>query len=235
MSEKGQLWYRYKFVFKNGVERDFELKIDEKTLNAIEPPRKESFPKWTELKSFKCPNCTLDAKTRTHCPIALNLIDLVDAFTSLFSYEEVNVIVDSDTRQFSKKTSLQKGISSLMGMYMVVSGCPVMEKLKPMVRYHLPFATMEETGYRLISMYLIAQYFVYRSGKQADWNMDKLARIYDDVQVINRNICNKLGELKIEDALLNALVSLDCFASSISLASYRTIIEKLEHVYKPFL
>ena len=37
---------------------------------------------------------------------------------------------------------------------MALSGCPVLEQLKPMARFHLPFASVEETIYRAASMYL---------------------------------------------------------------------------------
>ena len=33
-----------------------------------------------------------------------------------------------------------------------------MESLKPMVRFHLPFATVEETVFRSVSTYLLSQY-----------------------------------------------------------------------------
>lgn len=118
-----------------------------------------SYPEWTELKNFKCPNCLLVENEYKYCPIAVNIIDLIDFFKTS-SYPEVNVIVDTEIRRYSKHPSLQKGISSLMGIYMVTSGCLIMEKLKPMVRYHLPFATLEETSYRMVSMDLLAQYFL---------------------------------------------------------------------------
>jgi len=234
MSTEDKINYRYKFILGNGVEREFNIQLDGLTLNLIKTDKIFVYPTWTELKNFKCPNCTLDEKTSKYCPIAVNIIELVDFFKESISYEEADVIVNSDAREYRKHTTLQKGVSALIGIYMVTSGCPVMEKLKPMVRYHLPFATMEETSYRVISMYLLAQYFLYKRGKEVDLELKKLARIYDDVQVVNRNICAKLRELEIEDAILNALINLDCFASSVSLASYEEMLKKIEYVFKVF-
>ena len=225
--------YKYKFKFVDGKEKDFELTLDSKTLNLVQQERK-NLPDWTELKNFRCPNCTLDENRNRYCPIAVNIIDVVEFFRKNISYEEVDVVVESDARKYVKHTALQKGVSSLMGIYMTTSGCPVMEKLKPMVRYHLPFATMEETSHRIISMYLIAQYFLYKKGKNVDLKLEKLAKIYDNVKDVNQNICGKLSQLKIEDAILNALVSLDCFASSMSLASYEEVLEKLEYGFRIF-
>jgi len=53
---------------------------------------------------------------------------------------------------------------------------PIFEKLKPMVRFHLPFASIEETKYRAISMYLLAQYFLYQQGSQPDWDLKNWLR-----------------------------------------------------------
>ncbi len=67
-----------------------------------------------------------------------------------------------------------------MGIYMVTSGCPVMGKLKPMVKFHLPFASGEETSYRMVTMYLLAQFFKYKNGKEPDWDLKNLVKIYDN-------------------------------------------------------
>ena len=57
-------------------------------------------------------------------------------------------------------------VFSLIGIYMVTSGCPIMDKLRPMARFHLPFASTEETIYRAISTYLLGQYFLEQKGKK---------------------------------------------------------------------
>jgi len=207
--------YKYTFKFGNGTEREFIVKLDRKTLNLIDlfkPPQK-SYPKWVELKNYKCPNCPLNDKKHPFCPVAVSIIDLIDLLKDSLSYEEVDVVVETNERSYIKHTSLQRGVSSLLGIYMVTSGCPILEKLKPMVRYHLPFSTKEETSYRAISMYLLAQYFVYKRGKKPDWNLNKLVKIYDEVQIVNKSFWDRLSHIKIQDASLNALIILDCFAS----------------------
>ena len=147
--------FQYKFIFGRDLEKKIGVKLDEETLNLIQT-RKASYPKWTELKFFKCPNCSLDEDHHVFCPIAMNLVGLVDFFETAISYDEVDLIIQSGERKYMKHTTLQQGISSLLGIYMVTSGCPIMEKLKPLVRYHLPFPTLMETQYRVMSMYLLA-------------------------------------------------------------------------------
>ncbi|MDN5353885.1 MAG: hypothetical protein PWQ09_641 [Candidatus Cloacimonadota bacterium] len=48
--------------------------------------------------------------------------------------------VESKNRNYVKDTTIQRGVSSMLGMFLVSSGCPVLTKLKPVVKFHLPFA-----------------------------------------------------------------------------------------------
>jgi hypothetical protein len=187
--------FQYRFTFGRGFERTIDIKLDEKTLNLI-PTKRASYPKWTELKYFKCPNCSLDEDQHSFCPIAINLVGTVDLFRDKISFKEVDLLIQSKERYYIKHTTLQQGISSLVGIYMVTSGCPIMEKLKPMARYHLPFATLRETQYRVVSMYLLAQYFLYRRGKKPDWELKNLVKIYDDVQIVNKSFFQRLAHNK---------------------------------------
>jgi len=225
--------FRYKFIFSEGAEKEFFVKLDKNSLDLIKT-KKDTPPRWTELKSFRCKHCPLDGKQHTHCPVAVNLADLVEFFRDSISYNEVYLLIESEDRNYSKLTTLQQGISSLAGIYMVTSGCPIMEKLKPMVRFHLPFATIEETEYRAISMYLLAQYLLHRKGLSPDWEMKNLVKIYDDVKIVNRNFCQKLSEIHIQDAVINALAKLDLFAQNVNLMLIKDKLDEIELLFKPY-
>ena len=86
-------------------------------------------------------------KKHPQCPIAANLVEVVNFFKDLVSYEKTYMMIESGNRNFIGKVSLQEGIKSLVGVYMVTSGCPVMDHLRPMLRVHLPFPNMEESVY----------------------------------------------------------------------------------------
>ena len=62
-----------------------------------------------------------------------------------------------------------------------------------MVRFHLPFATREETMYRVVAMYLMAQYFRQRNGLEPDWEMADLVHMYEDVTVVNKSFVDRLN------------------------------------------
>lgn len=228
------LYYRYRFFLYTGREKVFYLELDPDTLDIINPNR-DKRPDWTLLKNEQCPNCTLDPALNTHCPIALNLVDIVETFGDSLSYDETEVLIETPKRNFSKQTSLQEGLSSVVGIYMVTSGCPVMQKLKPMVRHHLPFASEDETMYRVMSMYLLAQYLLYRQGKAPDWDMKNLVKVYDEIRLVNKGMSQRLSHIHIRDASLNAVVNLDCFAMAISFVIDQSILDDLEAMFKAYL
>lgn len=225
--------FNYKFKFNNNFEKEFNVELDPKTLNLIHSPKSPS-PEWTKLNYFKCPSCILDETRHLLCPIAANLVELIDFFRDMISYEEVNLQIQCNERGYFKRTTLQQGISSLIGIYMVTSGCRVMEKLKPMVRYHLPFASMWETEYRVLSMYLLAQYFLYKRGKQADWDLKYLVDTYTNIQMVNKSIFRRLSNTKVNDAVLNALVKLDMFAKYISTLINKNALDEMECLFKGY-
>ena len=87
-----------------------------------------------------------------------------------------------------------------------------MSKLKPMVRFHLPFASVQETINRSVSSYLLGQYFNYKEGKEADWDLAGLKQSYKEIQTVNYGMAGRLRSISAKDANVNALIILDIFA-----------------------
>ena len=229
----GKITYNYKFIFKNGVEKEFNIELDSVTLNLIQTGNK-ACPEWTKLSCFKCPNCILDKRQYEFCPIAVNMVDIIDYFSNLVSRESVVVIVTAEERKYIKSVTLQQGVSSLIGIYMVTSGCPILETLKPMVRFHLPFATIEETKYRAISMYLLAQYFLYQHGSHPDWDLKKLSQAYENITVVNKSFYKRLRTIEVKDATLKAVIVLDIFADSVNFSIDSRMVDELDYLFKGY-
>jgi hypothetical protein len=122
-----------------------------------------------------------------------------------------------------------------MGIYMTTSGCPVMARFRPMVRFHLPFATMEETRYRVLSMYLLAQYLRKRRGAPPDWDAKGILEIYEAIRTVNQDFSKRLRATQIEDATLNAIVRLDAFADIIAFTVDQHMLETLEPLFQAYL
>ena len=98
---------------------------------------------------------------------------------------------------------------------MASSGCPIIGVLRPLVRFHLPFASLDETEYRVFSTYIFAQYFKFLTGEEPDWEMQKLKAAYEQIQIVNTSIVTKLSEVELNDTSRNAVVTLSSFAEYI--------------------
>ena len=223
----------YTFKFDDGLVKIFTINLDRQTLDLISD-RISVLPVWADLNYSKCANCLLDEGSNKNCPVALNLVNINEEFKEFFSYENVGVTVTTEERTYTKLTSLQEGLSSLIGVVMVTSGCPVMEFLKPMVRFHLPFATLEETTFRMVSMYLISQYLLNLNDRLADWKLEGLDKVYSAVGQVNRDFSNRLADAADKDANINALVNLDCFATMIPFQA-EEMFKKIERYFSAYL
>lgn len=232
-AEKDNIKIVYSFRFKNGSTKIFSISLDRNNLSII-PEKSTDPPVWTKLSHNKCSNCILDESSNKYCPIAFNLSHISEEFKEYFSHETVAVTVTTEERSYSKDTSLQEGLSSLLGIIMVTSGCPTMERLKPMVRFHLPFATLEETIFRISSIYLIAQYFLVQKGKSPDWKLDGLKMIYSEVSQLNRDFAKRLSDAAKKDANLNALVNLDCFAALVPFTAEK-MLKEIESYFSAYM
>lgn len=212
----------YSYQFRTGAPVTFNIRLDRQTL-ALMLHKRPDPPHWTLLSHKQCGNCPLDASVHQYCPVALNFADIAEPFKDMLSHEMVHVTVRTEERTFSKETMVQHGLSPLVGIIMTTSACPIMEHLKPMVRFHLPFASLDETVFRMVSMYLVVQYYRSQDGKAAEWNLDGLMKAYAEVSIVNRDFANRLRDAAKKDANINALVNLDCFAAMMPFAAEETL------------
>ena len=222
--------YTYIFTLNDGTEKSFDIDLETDSLK-LTGRRPEDLPEWTKLTHQQCENCTLKQDDEPYCPVAANIVDVADFFKNRYSYEDVQVTIETDARSYTKKTSLQNGLSSLMGLYMVTSGCPVMDKLRPLVHSHLPFASLEESMFRIVSMYLVAQYYRFRKGDHPDWNLHGLSDLFNDIGTVNRAFAERLKSVVSKDANLNALVVLNCVADMGKIAFESEDMDDLEYLF----
>lgn len=208
----------YRYRFDDGRELEIPVQLDRETMAFCAGARPEVMPFWAELGFNRCRVCTLDPAGHPCCPIAANLVGVVAAFKDYFAYETVDVVAVTAERAYSKSTTIQEGLSALLGIVMVTSGCPVMARLKPMVRFHLPFASLEESTYRMLSMYLVAQLYRHRQGLNADWDLLGIEAVYADIGEVNESFANRLRAAAEKDANVNAMVNLDCLGKMIPFA-----------------
>ncbi len=181
-------------------------------------PSGQAEAEWTHLSFHRCPGCPLEVTPHRHCPAALDLQAIAGAFRDLVSYEQTRVEVTTPERTYVKQCDVQTGLRALMGLVMATSGCPVLSKLKGLAHYHLPFATVEETTFRTVSLYLLRQYFVQRDGGVPDLALRGLLKYYEELQDLNQAFQNRLRAASARDANLNAINSLFSLAAVVAIA-----------------
>jgi hypothetical protein len=227
------LIFKYHFNFKDRQECHFTLKLQLGSLSYTRITNTE-LPEWTRLTHHQCENCPLTTEEHLHCPIAVNLNDIIDKFSNSISYTEVQVCVESPDRIYAKDTTVHEALSSLIGIIMVTSGCPIMNILRPMVRFHLPFSNIEETIFRSVGSYLIIQYFKHAAGKTTDWKLKKLIKAYEEIQTVNNGMAKRLYSVSEADANANAVVILDMLAKELPY-SILDNLKDLQYLYQDFI
>ncbi|MCZ7602996.1 MAG: hypothetical protein QY331_01345 [Melioribacteraceae bacterium] len=213
--QKDRRKYSYRFEFKNGSEKTFDVCLDNVTLKILRKSKIQPGD-WTKMENFQCEHCPLNKSEHKHCPTAIEIEELIKFFSDKSSHEKVKVTVSTPERSYFSETDLQSAVGSLMGVLMSASGCPILSKLRPMLRFHLPFSDLEETEFRVLSMFALAQLLRLKTGKEADWNMKSLVSLYEDIQKINENFVKKLAEVVKKDASLNSVVLLNNLATFVT-------------------
>ncbi len=227
------LKYEYRFRFPNGREERFPVNLDGSTLSPLDgfPPER---PDWTRLDFHRCEGCPASLDGQGHCPLASQIAPLVEHMSDVVSIDEVEVTVILDERTVTRSATAQEGISSLMGILVATSGCPFSAFLKPMARFHLPFASLEETFYRAASMYMLGQYYRWNGGLSADLDMKGLFRFYADLAKVNAGMANRIRAIRREDGAVNAIVLLDMFVKGMP-DQVEVTLEQLEPLFAPYL
>ena len=174
------------------------------------PDAVASAPDWTQLDFHQCPNCPLRAAEHAHCPAAQQIAPLLPDWGDLSSHQQVRATVTTDQRTVTTDTSAQQVLASLLGLVLALSDCPVTAFLRPMARFHLPFASQQETLFRSVSAYLLRQYFRRRRGAPVDLALSGLIERYRALEIVNQSLAERLRAASSRDAAINAIALLCC-------------------------
>jgi hypothetical protein len=129
---------QYNFEFKNSQKEVIDLFLNAETLDLLLYDIPEELPSWAALDFHKCSICELDSKTNSYCPIAVQLVKIIEICKKILLQKTVLVSITTADRSTYREESAQKGIVSLMGLIMATSGCTQTSFFKPMARFHLP-------------------------------------------------------------------------------------------------
>ena len=208
-------WFHYQIELEDGQRTRFDIQLDPATLTML-PASPEPYPPWTQLSYKQCQCCPLSPQTTLYCPIAVNITELVERFKDILSHKDCTVVCETMDRTYSKKTSAMDGLTSVFGIVMATSNCPVMNFLKPMARFHLPFSSVEETTARSTSLFLLGQYFEYKKGKVKTFDFNQLEKSYARVQLVNEGLLERIQSLGNRDADKNAIITLHSLSQFLS-------------------
>ncbi len=210
----GTLKIQYIFTLDDNEKESFDLEIDEQSIEIVNN-KTGKLPKWTELTFHQCSHCPLKPDSTPHCPVAVSLVDVLKRFDKIISCDDMKLEVITEGRKTSFNTTAQRAISSIVGLLFATSGCPHTSFLKPMARFHMPIASVEETMFRATGMYLLSQYFLKQEGKKVDFEFEGLKKIYQNLHLLNSYIIERIRGSIHTDSMVNAIVLLDMFTNLI--------------------
>lgn len=201
----------YRFDFENHSDFTYQVQLEDETLQYV-PNTSVPQSNWTNLSYHQCSNCPLSQNEHAQCPIAANLNEVVQLTKNQISYEPALVTVSTKERTYSKATSLQEGLFSLFGIIMATSGCPHFDWLKPMARFHLPFANFQETIFRTSAAYALRQFLLKKKGQPCSFDIQDVSKMYEDIKIVNKCMVERINSFARGDADVNAIVLLDTLA-----------------------
>jgi hypothetical protein len=224
------LHIRYGFDLPDGSKKQVDLSFDAVNFRLNNPAPADP-PFWTELTFSQCANCPLNAAEHSYCPSALHMAFAVQALKDLVSFDTVGVTVTQAERTVHVETSAQQALSSVLGLIMATSGCPWTDRLRPMARFHLPFASEAETVYRSVCMYLLARELVgAREGEGETHGFATLKELYENLHVVNRDMSRRLGAATRSDPARNAMALLDSYTTLLP-AALESSLEDLKPLF----
>jgi hypothetical protein len=218
---------RYRFELSDGTHKTFDFHFDARDFRLKNlAPREPPF--WTELGFNQCANCTLNAAEHPHCPPALHMADAVERLDSLVSFDTIRVTVTQAERIIQAEVSAQQAMSSVLGLVMATSGCPWTDLLRPMARFHLPFASDSEAIYRSVTMYLLARELMDANESAG---FESLEALYRNLHVVNRDMSRRLGAATRTDPARNAMALLDAYTILLP-AALASSLEELKPLFE---
>ena len=204
----------YQFDFAQGKSWNYILNFDND--HHLITPAADCIRPWTKLEFSKCTHCPLKQEEHPQCPVARNIDHIVEDSKDVISYTEVTVSVNTAERTYTKKCATQNGLVSLFGLIMATSGCPHLEWLKPLARFHLPFASMEETLFRALSLQLLTEFFE-KERQESQSSAQSLKQKYETVGILNHCFIGRIRNYCKGDADKNAIAALDIWVQAFEL------------------
>ena len=204
------------FEFGSPKEQSYDLYFNAADMSLLPKSFANQVPygmPWAELENNQCSHCPLSKDQHKYCPAAASIGLVAQKFADVKSYVETLVAVITPDRTYLKKTTTQEALQGLFGLTMATCGCPHLNFLKPMARFHLPFANETETMVRSLSFYLLRTFLKQTSQGVLTIDLARLNEANEKVKIVNQHLVARLRSLGHGDADMNAVIILDTFVS----------------------
>ena len=197
----------YKFSRNNQSFANYEIVITGHGTLHPDCFSNSSSPNWAKLSFNKCPHCPLNDVEHKYCPTSLALNLIGNEWNDVKSYEKIDLEVNLQERKVSAHTTTQVALSSLVGLLMGASECPHLAFFHPLARNHLPLATPEETGARVLKNFLSFNQLYEKSKANLTTQIED---VYQNLETLNRYVSQRLSSAENENLTTQAVVQLDC-------------------------
>lgn len=224
---------QYKLIFADKTEKvlDLHLRTDNLTPVAWVPAKP---PEWVALDNHKCSHCPLNSDKHAYCPAALNLSKLVEECNDMDLLDSVKLVVKTADRVVVVSATVQKALSSFIGLLMATSDCPPASYFRPMARFHLPLATEAETIFRAVTLYATAQLLRREEGKEVAADLNGLFDIYADLEIVNTGISTRLKTAGLDGAIAKSLMEWDVFSGMFPMRA-EEVMDKMRPLFSAYL
>jgi hypothetical protein len=169
----------------------------------------------------------LSTDEHKHCPAALQMAPVIESLKALVSFDTIGVTVLQAERKTYAEISAQQALSSVLGLIMATAGCPWTDRLRPMARFHLPFANEAETVYRTVCSFLLARELM---GTGEAHGFATLTELYENLHIVNRDMSRRLGAATRTDPARNAMALLDSYTTLLP-AALESSLEELKPLF----
>jgi len=224
---------QYKLVFADATEKvlDLHLRTDNLTPVAWLPAKP---PEWAALDNHKCSNCTLSSDKHAYCPAALNLSRLVEECNDLDLLDTVKLVVKTADRVVVVSATVQKALSSFIGLLMATSDCPPASYFRPVARFHLPLANEAETIFRAVSFFALGQFMRRQAGQEGEADIKGLFEIYASLEVVNAGLSARLKTAGLDGAIAKSLMEWDVFSGMFPMRA-EEVMDKMRPLFSAYL
>lgn len=221
------MFIEYTFTLDDGKVLNYHIEFNRPRQHLLD---KTQYPVWTQLTFHQCPTCPLTTAEYSHCPVAIDAKEILLEFAEILSCRDADILVKTPEREYFKRTDTQTGLRALIGFVMASSACPILTKMRGMAYFHLPFASIDETVFRVTSSYLLHQYFVHKKSGKIDIELDGLKNYYKELQTLNYHFLERIRAASEADSTLNVVATLFTISSMLSLSLERHLKE-IEHLF----